>query len=74
MEGALLLEVRQEIEEELREDLAGLKAEEAAVLSLLEARLKRDLGLAKAGPAAETPTRSVKRSGSSRREGAAVRA
>lgn len=41
-EGALLLEVRQEVESELRDNLAGLKPEEAAVLTLLEARLKRE--------------------------------
>jgi DNA topoisomerase-1 len=75
MEGALLLEVKQEIEEELREDLAGLKAEEAAVLSLLEARLKRDLGLARDKPPEAKPARSVKRSASPRRgEAAAARA
>jgi len=43
LEGSLLLEVREEIETELREELAGLRPEEAAVLTLLEARLKRDL-------------------------------
>ena len=43
VEGSLLLEVKEEIEEELRDDLASLRPEEAAVLTLLEARLKRDL-------------------------------
>ena len=43
VEGSLLLEVKKEIEEELRDDLATLRPEEAAVLTLLEARLKRDL-------------------------------
>ncbi|HEX8168099.1 MAG TPA: DNA topoisomerase IB [Beijerinckiaceae bacterium] len=43
VEGQLLLEVRQEVEEELREELPHLKPEEAAVLTLLEARLKRTL-------------------------------
>jgi DNA topoisomerase I len=43
VEGSLLVEVKDEIEEELREDLADLRPEEAAVLSLLEARLNRDL-------------------------------
>jgi DNA topoisomerase-1 len=43
-EGALLLEVRDRVEAELREDLASLKPEEAAVLGLLEARLNRTLG------------------------------
>ena len=32
-----------EVEEELREDLASLRPEEAAVLALLEARLNRTL-------------------------------
>jgi DNA topoisomerase I len=42
-EGALLLELRDKVEAELREDLAFLKPEEAAVLGLLEARLNRTL-------------------------------
>jgi DNA topoisomerase-1 len=46
VEGSLLLEVKKEVEAELREDLAGLKPEEAAVLSLLEARLNRDVNAA----------------------------
>jgi DNA topoisomerase-1 len=74
MEGALLLEIKDEIESELREDLAGLRAEEAAVLSLLEARLKRDLGLTKDKPETKPAGRSVKRSRPSRSEPAAVRA
>jgi DNA topoisomerase I len=43
VEGSLLLEVKEEIEAELRDDLASLRPEEAAVLTLLEARLNRDL-------------------------------
>ena len=43
-EGALLLEVKHQVEVQLREDLASLKPEEAAVLALLEARLNRTLG------------------------------
>jgi DNA topoisomerase I len=43
VEGSLLLEVKEEIEDELRDDLATLKPEEAAVLTLLEARINRDL-------------------------------
>jgi DNA topoisomerase-1 len=43
VEGSLQLQVKEEIETELREDLAELKPEEAAVLTLLEARLDRDL-------------------------------
>jgi len=42
-EGAMLLEIKERVEQELREDLASLRPEEAAVLSLLEARLKRTL-------------------------------
>jgi DNA topoisomerase I len=42
-EGALLLQVKDQIEGELRWDLATLKPEESAVLSLLEGRLNRDL-------------------------------
>lgn len=41
LEGSLLLEVKEEIETELREDLADLKPEEAAVLTLLQERLSR---------------------------------
>jgi DNA topoisomerase I len=43
VEGNLLLEIKQRVEEELREDLADLRPEEAAVLAMLEARLKRTL-------------------------------
>jgi DNA topoisomerase-1 len=43
VEGSLLLEVKEEIHRGLRKDLPGLRPEEAAVLTLLEGRLKRDL-------------------------------
>jgi DNA topoisomerase-1 len=43
-EGALLLEIKEQVEAKLREDLGALKPEEAAVLALLEARLSRTLG------------------------------
>jgi DNA topoisomerase-1 len=43
LDGELLLDIKQEVEEELREELAELKPEEAAVLTLLEARINRDL-------------------------------
>jgi DNA topoisomerase I len=43
-EGALLLEIKEQLEAELRADLGALKPEEAAVLALLEARLNRTLG------------------------------
>jgi DNA topoisomerase I len=39
----LLLEVKDKVEAELRDDLAGLKPEEAAVLTLLQARLSLTL-------------------------------
>jgi DNA topoisomerase-1 len=42
-QGELLLDIKEKVESELREDLHALKPEEAAVLSLLEARLKRTL-------------------------------
>lgn len=42
-EGGLLLELKEQVEEELRDSLASLKPEEAAVLALLEARLTRTL-------------------------------
>jgi DNA topoisomerase-1 len=43
VEGQLLLEVKKEVEGELREDLGRLKPEEAAVLAMLQARLDRTL-------------------------------
>ena len=43
LQGQLLLDLREEVEAELRDNLASLKPEEAAVLSLLEGRLNRDL-------------------------------
>jgi DNA topoisomerase I len=42
-EGALMLRIKQKAESELRDKLGSLKPEEAAVLALLEARLKRTL-------------------------------
>ena len=39
--GELLLEIRQEIESELREELPTLRPEEAAVLALLESRINQ---------------------------------
>jgi DNA topoisomerase-1 len=42
-EGGLLLDIKEQVETELRENLASLRPEEAAVLGLLEARLKRTL-------------------------------
>ena len=38
-----MLEIKQKVEAELREELAALKPEEAAVLTLLQGRLSRSL-------------------------------
>ncbi|HET8745989.1 MAG TPA: DNA topoisomerase IB [Ramlibacter sp.] len=43
VEGNLLLRIKGEVEQELREDIAALRPEEAAVLAMLEERLKRTL-------------------------------
>ena len=43
IEGSLLLELKHKVEEELREDLAALRPEEAAVLTLLRNRLSLTL-------------------------------
>jgi DNA topoisomerase-1 len=43
VEGSLLLEVKERVEAELREDLPGLKPEEAAVLTLLQRRVSTTL-------------------------------
>ena len=42
-EGELLLELRNEVQAELRDELPQLSPEEAAVLGLLQARLNRTL-------------------------------
>ena len=43
MSGDLLLEVKQEVDAELRDDLPRLKPEEVAVLTLLERRIAHDI-------------------------------
>ncbi|HZH09132.1 MAG TPA: DNA topoisomerase IB [Microvirga sp.] len=43
LEGGLLLEIKEEIEAELRDDLPSLRPEEAAVLTLLQERLSREV-------------------------------
>ena len=43
LQGEMLLEVKKQVEGELRDNLGSLKPEEAAVLGLLESRLRRDL-------------------------------
>jgi len=65
LEGGLMLEIREEIQEELRDRLAGLKPEEVAVLALLEARLGREIG---------KPEPRLKRSRAKRREADMVEA
>jgi len=51
LEGTLLLEVKEEVEAELRDHLGDLKPEEAAVLSLLQARLSREVDETEREPA-----------------------
>ena len=43
MSGDLLLEIKEEVDAELRDDLPKLKPEEVAVLTLLERRIAHDL-------------------------------
>ena len=57
LEGGLLIEIKEEVESELREELANLKPEEAAVLTFLEARIKRDLQNAEDAPSDPPPRR-----------------
>lgn len=61
LEGGLLLEIKKQVEEELREDLPSLRPEEAAVLTLLQERLSREVEKREKKPA-------KKRSASSRRQ------
>ena len=50
MSGDLLLELKEEVDTELRENLPSLKPEEAAVLALLERRLQHEIqGQARVG-------------------------
>jgi DNA topoisomerase I len=60
LEGALLLRIQDEVETELRENLAGLKPEEAAVLSLLQARLSRAIEEKNRTPPKRSRARSAK--------------
>ena len=48
MSGELLLEIKEEVDAELRDDLPKLKPEEVAVLTLLERRIAQDLAAKKA--------------------------
>jgi DNA topoisomerase-1 len=62
MDGDLLLDIKEEVESELREDLSGLRPEEAAVLTLLEGRLSREIASneAKAAARETKPKRAAK--------------
>ena len=62
LDGGLLLDVKRKIETQLRDDLTSLKPEEAAVLSLLQERLSREVEK----QADDKPAK--KRRGSSRRQ------
>jgi DNA topoisomerase-1 len=62
IDGGLLLDIKEEIETELREDLSSLKPEEAAVLALLEQRLSREVQ-----KQAETKPAKKRRAASSRK-------
>ena len=63
LSGELLLEVKEELDAELREDLPRLKPEEVAVLTLLERRISHDLDTqtAEAKPAKAKQKRSKAR-------------
>jgi DNA topoisomerase I len=54
MDGNLLLEIKGEVEGELRDALAGLKPEEAAVLAMLRSRLSREIARSSTSSAAQT--------------------
>lgn len=45
IDGNLVLEIKSEVESELRDALAGLKPEEAAVLAMLRSRLTKEVAL-----------------------------
>ena len=65
--------MKEEIEDELKNGLADLKPEEAAVLGLLEARLKRTL-TDKLKDSVETLDKDAKKSANGRRPGKKARA
>jgi DNA topoisomerase I len=70
LEGALLLQVKEAVEDELREDLDKLRPEEAAVLSLLQARLAE----VKDGKGRDLATKTGDRKPARKRTGTAVEA
>jgi len=54
-----MLSIQSEVESELREDLAGLRPEEAAVLAILRVRLGREVSrIKRASAKRRTPGRS----------------
>jgi DNA topoisomerase-1 len=57
MDGNLMLEIKAEVEGELRDALAGLKPEEAAVLAVLRSRLSKEV--ARAGAPSTRATSAV---------------
>jgi DNA topoisomerase-1 len=61
MDGNLLLEIKSQVEGELRDTLAGLKPEEAAVLAMLRSRITREVAI---GAASFKATSSVLNRGS----------
>jgi DNA topoisomerase-1 len=70
LDGGLLLEVQKDIDDQLRDDLATFRPEEAAVLSFLRARVARDLANANAtpsGPADEARAKPPLRAAARRR-------
>ena len=54
MDGNLLFEIKSEVEDELRNALAGLKPEEAAVLALLRSHLAKEVARTAAASSTET--------------------
>jgi DNA topoisomerase-1 len=50
LDGGLLLDVRQSIDDELKEDLEALRPEEAAVLAFLRTRVTRDIAVRQSAP------------------------
>jgi DNA topoisomerase-1 len=62
LDGGLLLEVRQTIDDQLRDELETLRPEEAAVLAFLRTRVTRDIDASRtAGSQASAPTGNARR-------------
>lgn len=56
MDGNLLLEIKSEVEGELRDALADMKPEEAAILAMLRSRIAKEVARA---PASAKPGHGV---------------